>query len=49
MNDEEREKAGELANILCDAFPWKGTPQGARYWRRVWNNLMNLAEEEKRP
>lgn len=43
MNDEERKKAGELAELLCDAFPWKGAPQGEMYWWHVYISLRELS------
>ena len=51
MNDEERKKAGELAELLCDAFPWKGAPQGEMYWWHVYISLRELSRsgEGKRP
>jgi hypothetical protein len=51
MNDEDRKKAGELAELLCDAFPWKGAPQGEMYWWHVYISLRELSRsgEGKRP
>ena len=42
----DREDAIQTAEILWVAFDWRNTPQGARYWGRVYRNLRMLAGAE---
>jgi hypothetical protein len=46
---EERATAKELACRLMDASRWRNSPQGYRYWGRVYLELVKVAEEEDRP
>jgi hypothetical protein len=42
---EQRAAIKELAAKLNGAFFWEATPQGAKYWGKVAENLFALAKD----
>lgn len=43
LSENERERALDLAQALCEAFSWGRTTQGEAYWRGVHENLCAVA------
>ena len=48
LSDTERETCREMADMLCDAFPWRASDEGAKYWHSVRSNLRRYSEREER-
>ena len=46
LTPSERRGIRKAADLVFDSFPWMCTPQGSRYWGRVYQNLNALADSE---
>lgn len=43
--EDRDEELVELADALYNAFIWDFSPQGTDYWKEVYDNLMEMANE----
>ena len=41
---EDRVNAMKAAELISRSFTWRKSKQGREYWRKVYNELMNIAE-----
>ena len=46
-NERERDSAKKAANLLFGAFSWNDTREGLKYWDKIRQRLLQIAEDGK--
>ena len=44
---EDRENLMKAAELISRSFTWRKSKEGRDYWRKVYNELMRIAETGK--